>query len=287
MSVQEAEDQWHEVVEEYSQTFLTFADDRLRAVSAVAKRLCTALQLAPSDYLAGLWKSQLPLSLLWFQQNQYEDPDTPDPTRIAAEIDLAPSWSWASIMAPIMCVMRDNLAATAEVLDVQIARISPNLFDGAEPGSCRLRLSGFICKIDRCIRNGAFRISVAGQHAEFHEFNSYDFQKGRAIILEWDVARREVAGWLETFGNGPSPAASFLFHIAHGNNVDVPTERGLILRRTTERGRYARVGAFLIPSSTEYGGSELDDALSGRLKTLAADDYLELDQNGKATIELV
>lgn len=190
-------------------------------------------------------------------------------------------------MAPISFVMQGDLIATAEVLDVRIARISPNLFDGAEPGSCRLRLSGFICKFERRIQSGACIISVAGRHAEYHEFYSYDFQEGRAIILEWDAARREVADWLEGFGNGPSPSASFLRHIAHGNSVDRPMERGLILRRTAERGRYARVGAFPIPSNAEYGGSELDDALSGRLETLAADDYLDLGQNGKATIELV
>ncbi|KXX78452.1 Heterokaryon incompatibility protein 6, OR allele [Madurella mycetomatis] len=286
MSAQEAEDRWYEVVEQYSQTFLTFADDRLCAISAIAKRFCAALQLAPSDYLAGLWKSQLPLSLLWFQ-NQHQDSDTPEPTRIAAEIDLAPSWSWASIMAPIGSVRRDNLTATAEVLDVHIARISPNLFDGAEPGSCRLRLRGFICRFERRVQNGTLLISAAGQHAEFQEFNSYRFQKGRAIILEWDTARREVADWLEAFSNRPSPSASFLLHIAHENSVDGPMERGLILRRTTERGRYARAGSFFIPFTSEYAGSELDDVFSVRLKNLAANDYLELDKDGKVTIELV
>ncbi|KAH6853573.1 heterokaryon incompatibility protein-domain-containing protein [Chaetomium sp. MPI-CAGE-AT-0009] len=286
VSVQEAEEQWYEVVDQYSQTFLTFADDRLRAVSAVAKRFCAALQLPQSDYFAGLWKSQLPLSLLWVQ-DQHQDSDTPDPARIAAEIDLAPSWSWASIMAPILNVARDNLTATAEVLDVQIARISPNFFDGAEPGSCRLRLRGSICRFERRVQDGAFLISVAGQHVEFQEFNSYRFQKGRAIILEWDAARREVADWLEAFSNGPSPSACFLLHIAHENSEDGPMERGLILRRTAERGRYTRAGSFFIPFNSEYTRSELDDVFRVRLGTLAANDYLELDEDGKVTIELV
>ena len=66
-TTQQVKLRWHRLVEEYSGTSLTFADDRLLVTSAVAKRFCSAMKLDPSEYLAGMWKDELPLSLLWGQ----------------------------------------------------------------------------------------------------------------------------------------------------------------------------------------------------------------------------
>lgn len=55
-SVQQVKQQWYNFVEQYSQTSLSFPDDRLLAISAIAKRCCSGMGLEPSEYLAGIWK---------------------------------------------------------------------------------------------------------------------------------------------------------------------------------------------------------------------------------------
>jgi hypothetical protein len=284
LSMQQLKSRWYQLVEEYSHTSLTFVDDRLLAISAVAKRFCSALRLDPSEYLAGMWIDDLPLSMLWSQHLQ-PSMSWPEPTtRIVTEMTHAPSWSWASILGPISNVESSSLKAVADVLDVQIARISPNFFDGAY--SCRLRLRGPVCKFGRRVRDGASWIYVA-QHTEFQEFDDFKFQKGRAIIISWDTCRGMVADWLKTFCSGLDTSTYFLLHIASEQSVDGPMERGVILRRTAVRATYARIGSFFTPPESEYSGSELEHAFNGHLDTLSTDDYLELDSDGKYTIDII
>ncbi|KAG4295200.1 hypothetical protein FPRO06_01784 [Fusarium proliferatum] len=262
---------WYELVEKYSQTSLSFPDDRLLAISALAKRFCSTMCLRPPDYLAGMWKDDLPQSLLWFQDS-LPGRSGPEPTSIEREMRNAPSWSWASVIAPIQTVEPLSLVVTTEVLCVQIARLSPNFFNGTD--SCRLRLRGPVCKFRRNVRDGAPWIQF-GQHTSFQEFHKFKFQEGRAIIILWDTSRKVVANEF------------FLLHIASEQSVNGTMERGVVLRRTAERGTYIRVGAFFIPFNSDYPGSELEDAFNGRLDTLSMDEYLELELGGKYTIDII
>jgi hypothetical protein len=78
---------WSNIVLSYMRRSLTHEQDKLIAISGVAWRLQSSVQ---SEYLAGLWKTNLPLQLLWtsyFKENH---------TRRTATY-CAPSWSWASV----------------------------------------------------------------------------------------------------------------------------------------------------------------------------------------------
>ncbi|KAF5971607.1 heterokaryon incompatibility protein [Fusarium bulbicola] len=156
----------------------------------------------------------------------------------------------------------------------QIARLSPNFFDGTD--SCRLRLRGPICKFRRNVQDGAPWIRF-GQHTSFQEFHEFEFefQGGRAIIIYWDTSRKVVANEF------------FLLRIASEQSEDGTVERGVVLRRTVERGTYIRVGTFLTPSKSDYPGSELDHAFDGRLDTLSTDEYLALELGGEHTIDII
>lgn len=75
---------WNILVQEYSECALTNANDKLGALSGLAK----IFQRAPGDqYLAGLWKSHLITSLNWYCGSLCERPLH----------YRAPSWSWASL----------------------------------------------------------------------------------------------------------------------------------------------------------------------------------------------
>jgi hypothetical protein len=117
-------EQWNNLVLQYSQTSLSFVDDRLLAIAGVAKRFCSAMGLEAFSYLAGMWKGDLPQSLLWYQMNQIEETN-PD----KSETNIAPSWSWASMLAGIDHAFNFmGLVTVTEVVNTWIDRRSRNIF---------------------------------------------------------------------------------------------------------------------------------------------------------------
>ena len=76
---------WMNVVEEYSQRELTNGSDKLLAISGIAEYWTRTVK---DEYLAGLWRSHLPLGLLWTSAQPFRQDE--------CEAYRAPSWSWAS-----------------------------------------------------------------------------------------------------------------------------------------------------------------------------------------------
>jgi hypothetical protein len=76
---------------EYSRRNLSYAGDKLIAISAVASGLGFSMR---SDYLAGLWKCNLVTELQWRRQDGVAAADRYNQY-------VAPSWSWASINGEI------------------------------------------------------------------------------------------------------------------------------------------------------------------------------------------
>lgn len=97
---------WSEIVLDYSSRHLSFGSDKLRALSVIAQVYHRDTR---KEYLAGLWKQDLPLALCWFAvpktsssatTNENENPDSEAPAKTLQKrlADYrAPSWSWASI----------------------------------------------------------------------------------------------------------------------------------------------------------------------------------------------
>lgn len=84
--------EWPEFVEDYTALKMTYDNDRLPALSSIARKIA---QLNPGDcYLAGMWKSTLLESLLWFIEYGKVQRHRPAKPR-------APSWSWASAFGSI------------------------------------------------------------------------------------------------------------------------------------------------------------------------------------------
>lgn len=84
---------WQVILEAYSQLDLTVSNDRLVAVSGLAREVH---QLIPENtYVSGLWKNYLPYQLLWTPQ--YVGGAIRDDKICRPEDFVAPSWSWASL----------------------------------------------------------------------------------------------------------------------------------------------------------------------------------------------
>jgi hypothetical protein len=71
---------WGEIVKTYSTTSLTFASDKLAAVSALAKQMKDSLN---DEYIAGLWRTPLVTQLLWRISSDWRLRDMSPPTRPA------------------------------------------------------------------------------------------------------------------------------------------------------------------------------------------------------------
>lgn len=77
-------EEYYALVAEYSNRTLSFPSDKFPALSGLARRLQPALQ---TEYLAGLWLSDIHRGLLWFPEVGFAPHVVPS---------RAPSWSWAA-----------------------------------------------------------------------------------------------------------------------------------------------------------------------------------------------
>lgn len=93
---------WWDIVHQYSRLRMTKEKDKLPAIGAIAERFQTYLN---SQYIAGLWRDKLPADLLWQRARASQEsrfiPEIRETARSVRHADRAPSWSWASISAPV------------------------------------------------------------------------------------------------------------------------------------------------------------------------------------------
>ena len=83
---------WDGIVDVYTRSSLTRQEDKLIALSGIAQEMTLLLN---DEYLAGLWKKNLPYQLLWSITKPLTD-NHGDPCFRPQEY-RAPTWSWASI----------------------------------------------------------------------------------------------------------------------------------------------------------------------------------------------
>ncbi|KAE8450587.1 hypothetical protein EG329_005931 [Mollisiaceae sp. DMI_Dod_QoI] len=125
---------WSQLVTDYAYRALTCPQDRLVAISGLAQKHKRGLK---DEYLAGLWKNDMPRALLW---------TVPPPFSTKAAMYVAPSWSWASMGDGDRGVHWDqNLINLQEikfpdlVFEIEDCHIEESL-----PGSCGAVTGGHI-----------------------------------------------------------------------------------------------------------------------------------------------
>lgn len=219
-------DIWNTILEQYRSRSLTFAEDRLPAIAGIAEMIGRNSQ---DQYVAGLWRSCLPMALLWV--------NAPSSTHKDSGQD-GPSWSWASVNCtdtPRTLVRPDVDSDIAEVLDVTI------------------ELHEVKSKFGR-VKSGLLRIQGPLLHATARG------KLGDAISAKY-IAGHAKSSLLTAFHSlDVSPLTEFpvsLLFIAKAN-IDRKhcNSAGLILDRHLD-GTYSRIGAFFTlegPSNWEWLG---------------------------------
>lgn len=112
---------WREIVSTYSSMALTRLRDRCVAFAGIAEEIQAVTR---DDYVAGLWRRDLPEALLWRVDTSSGKQRYPNELPARSQSYLAPSWSWLSIKraielpVPVIGKISELVAINAHVENV-------------------------------------------------------------------------------------------------------------------------------------------------------------------------
>ncbi|KAI2468216.1 heterokaryon incompatibility protein-domain-containing protein [Annulohypoxylon bovei var. microspora] len=233
MSFDDIQTFWHKIIGFYSNSNITKPGDKLVAVSGIAK-FCQ--QAFGSDYLAGLWISNLARDLCWHSRNNLQH--VPD--------YRAPSWSWASVIGRVQYRPIGDYGHLVDFMDVYSTPVVRTNPFGAVQDS-RIRLLGYVFPI---FHKGCD--SCEHQPRQMHGNQTSPFHRRISSICD-----SLLNGWAHfvqiddhALGNSKSgplePMDCFLLPIICESEDDYCTELRLycliLVAATPSRGVYQRIG---------------------------------------------
>jgi hypothetical protein len=129
---------WGMIISNYSRRKLTNLNDKLIAISAVAKEF---ERIMNDEYLAGLWRSRFAACLNWEWIGPVHKEDQLPEYR-------APSWSWASVEGEVWFddTWQANCQSLIKLLDVKIETVSADLTGQVCGGFVRVQCK--LCSVD-------------------------------------------------------------------------------------------------------------------------------------------
>jgi Heterokaryon incompatibility protein (HET) len=232
---------WSGIVEAYSRSKLTYESDKLVALAGLATDIAQTFQ--GDHYLAGLWQSGLPYSLMWTADGDADD------TIVRPSKYRAPSWSWASLDGNITFpdIFKN---AVAEVVDVAV-RTERDVFGPVIDGS--LMLKGHLFKLPQDLLEARFSCKTKVVSLPFH-------QGPAGFRLWWDRYQEDASQINHTASIFGLPiTAQHLSQNSHliirdpglqGMKHQQHVFRGLLVEPLSEiKGRFRRVGDFEIVTS--------------------------------------
>ena len=132
---------WGSIVDKYSTTSLTKGEDKLVAISGIAKRMQGLLD---DEYLAGLWRKNLPSQLLWALEHNELLTDLP---LTRPRLYRAPSWSWASVDHEVRSAYETNDGILIAILDAVVTPVGPDSTGQIKDGFIRLNGRIFLAEL--------------------------------------------------------------------------------------------------------------------------------------------
>lgn len=245
----EVHDDWRLLVKRYSERDLSYSEDKLPAISALAQHF--APYIGPGEYLAGLWSSDLHHGLLWAHFGM----NTPQTllARPASKYTTAPSWSWASQLEAIgwTWAIRVSITPEFEFLDAKVAIDGYNEYGRVKGGF--LSLSTKICKLpSTCLHRTSVYIGMTFPY----ELHSTDGKYIAHLLFDWRHASVEAPKDPETGAeveDGPTDLLSMVLISSRPYNDTELQDRdvydpeillGLLVLPTATPGEYTRAGLF-------------------------------------------
>jgi hypothetical protein len=214
---------WAEVVRLFTSADLTFARDKLPALSGIAKRIHGQ---KGGQYLAGLWRDErIEAQLCW----RVTSP------RIRPTEWRAPSWSWASVDGPIVYTPTQPGICDdtyAHVVDASVTPLAGDVFGQLSAGTLRIECANII--LGRVA--GSEKVLVQGIDEEFQWPIFLDASDEHRLLQDFEVYLLPLVGGEEGSGSRK-----------HGETEWYRPKlvQGMVLCRTgSVAGEFRRVGAF-------------------------------------------
>jgi hypothetical protein len=214
---------WAEVVRLFTSADLTFARDKLPALSGIAKRIHGQ---KGGQYLAGLWRDErIEAQLCW----RVTSP------RIRPTEWRAPSWSWASVDGPIVYTPTQPGICDdtyAHVVDASVTPLAGDIFGQLSAGTLRIECANII--LGRVA--GSEKVLVQGIDEEFQWPIFLDASDEHRLLQDFEVYLLPLVGGEEGSGSRK-----------HGETEWYRPKlvQGMVLCRTgSVAGEFRRVGAF-------------------------------------------
>ncbi|EOA92224.1 uncharacterized protein SETTUDRAFT_178482 [Exserohilum turcica Et28A] len=150
---------WQRIIEHYTTRHLTVAADKFPAISGIA---CKIRKATHSEYLAGLWKCNLASDLLW----RVTRPASRGANDLALDKWRAPSFSWASLDAPVTYTLldeeeRETFKSLITIVACKITPVGLNPLGAISDGSVTLRGPTIACTLSSHQDHGEWGYDVA------------------------------------------------------------------------------------------------------------------------------
>ncbi|KAF2480879.1 heterokaryon incompatibility protein-domain-containing protein [Neohortaea acidophila] len=247
-----AGDQWRSACAAYSTLDLTFASDRLPAISGFAK----SLQLR-GRYLAGLWQESLLADLCWYvgpelvvddprltKQNTIREGERQLATKPRSQTYIAPSWSWASVEEPITFLPVSTWTEPTPYITLLEAGIVPesdNPMGAVTPAShlklrCKLLETAWTCSFNKESSESWYKLTaVKGMQGQFGMF-PFAGKSANRIVMPGHPDEAEA----ETIRFTPD----YNITISSSSKAAIPADECLFLMPM--RAEIAYLGAYLL-----------------------------------------
>lgn len=232
---------WRALLQDYTRRRLTFPGDKLPAIAGIAREVARRTGM---QYRAGLWEGDALRELMWYARALEWRVRAANPWR-------APSWSWASVDAPVLCdAVTDDARPLARVLRCEVVEAEGEGRSGYEMvrgGTVEVR--GPVAELARPDVAALLRAQDLSPAQPVSE----DVQDWYAQIME-DLATRPAERVPVEEGLAELPERVFGLMLFTrdwvGNRWDKGRPKvsgtcyfGLLLREV-EGGRFERIGAF-------------------------------------------
>ncbi|KAF1811671.1 HET-domain-containing protein [Eremomyces bilateralis CBS 781.70] len=251
---------WRSLVETYSLCHLSYEDDKLVAFSGIAKYYQFE---GNNGYLAGLWRSDLLVQLLWAANHERhfistEGPEKPRQYR-------APSWSWAAVNGPVVYYVARRISEGLEVW-MEILEASTTALYG---GDLFMQLSGGYIVVKGVLSTTSTTLKRSGTQfaLQQEEYPPTRDESRRAFNFGY----MDVAHGIETV-----TGVYCLLVTANSDPTDPGVKwrgRYLLLKKACDQpqGYYERVGVLF------SGGTPFRDTARGWKDSISSQpqDYLE------------
>ncbi|RMX95460.1 hypothetical protein D0867_13489 [Hortaea werneckii] len=220
-NLQHLQQWWADVVRLFTKADLTYARDKLPALSGIARHVHSQ---KGGQYLAGLWGDErIEGQLCW----RVEKP------RIRPTMWRAPSWSWASVDGPVSYAPTQSGICEDEYAHVVDARVTPlidDVFSELTGGVLHISCAGVLrgCMIDRD------NVIISGDDDSFHCPVFLD-------TLDEPAMSPDVTVYLLPLIGGKQGTIVR----RNGDQLEPKLILGLVLRATRDNPReFRRIGAF-------------------------------------------